>query len=131
MRKHKVLHQQPAQTLVSVAIFHFVWQKNLALRRPSMVTVCVLFAWSISSMDIDYCFISEGPETPVLKLAWVTLKDYPILLACAEAVGNAAILDHLQMKESWRNRRLRYHFKCKSDLYNNLVKVTLKTIICS
>ena len=81
-------------------------------------------------MDIDHCFIFVGPETPVPKPAQVTTKDYPVILAGAEAVGNAAIQRCMHMKESWRVRRLKYmfHFECKSDLYNNFNKVTLKTI---
>jgi len=76
-------------------------------------------------MDLDHCFICEGPETPTQKLAQVTSKGYHTLLAYAEAVEDAAILEH--MKESWSDRKLRYHFECRRDLYNKSVKVTSKS----
>ena len=73
---------------------------------------------------MDFCFICEGLETPAQRMVKVTPKDYLTLLAYAEAVKSATILEHL--KESWHAGRLRYHFECKCDLYNKSVKVTLK-----
>ena len=85
-----------------------------------------------NSMDMDNipasslnCFICEGPETPVQKLAQATPKGYPTLLAYPEAVGNATMLE--RMKEAWNDARLRYHVECKRDLYNKSVKATLKS----
>ena len=81
-------------------------------------------------MDVDdipatplNCFICEGPETPAQKLAQATPKGYPTLLAYAEAVGNATMLEH--MKKAWNVARLRYHIECKRDLYNKSAKATL------
>ena len=59
-------------------------------------------------MEKDLCFICDGPETPTL-------------LAYAEAAGSSTLLEHL--KKSWNSGRLRYHFECKCDLYNQSVKV--------
>lgn len=71
------------------------------------------------------CFICDGPETPAQKLAQANPKGYPTLLAYAEAVVNAKILEH--MKQAWNVGRLRYHAECKRDLYNKSVKVTRKS----
>ena len=77
------------------------------------------------NMEKDLCFICDGPETPAQKLVKVTPKGYSTLLAYAEAVGSSTVLEHL--KKSWHAGRLRYHFECKHDLYNQSVKVTLKS----
>ena len=71
------------------------------------------------------CFICEGPETSAQKLAHATPKGYPTLLAYAEAVGNATMLE--RMKEAWNVTRLKYHIECKRDLYNKSAKATLKS----
>ena len=80
-------------------------------------------------MDIDIisapllkCFICEDSETPARKLLQVTPKGYPTLLAYAEAIGDATVSE--SMKEAWSVGRLRYHFKCRSDLYDKSVKAT-------
>ena len=78
------------------------------------------------NMEKDLCFICDGPpETPAQKLVKVTPKGYPTLLAYAEAVGSSTVLEHL--KKSWHAGRIRYHFECKRDLYNQSVKITLKS----
>lgn len=71
------------------------------------------------------CLICDGPETTAQKLTQATTKGYPTLLAYAETVGNATILEH--MKGVWNVGKLRYHFECKRDLYNMSVKVTKKS----
>jgi len=40
------------------------------------------------------CCICDGPETSTQKLVEATPKVYPTLSGCAEAIGNAEILDH-------------------------------------
>ena len=56
-----------------------------------------------SSMNVDNspasplnCFICDGPETLAQKLTQATPKGYPTLLAYAEAVGNATILEPIK-----------------------------------
>ena len=71
------------------------------------------------------CCICDGPETLTQKLVQATPKGYPALLACAEAIGNAAIVEC--MKEACKVERLRYHRECRHDLYNESVKVTMKS----
>jgi len=67
----------------------------------------------------------EAQIYPAQQFAQATPKGYPILLAYAEAIGNATIFERL--KESWNIGRLRYPFECKHDLYNKSVKVTLES----
>ena len=71
------------------------------------------------------CFICGDPEMPARKLLQVTPKGYTTLLAYAEAVGDATVLE--RMKEAWTVGRLRYHFKCRCDLYNKSVKATMNS----
>ena len=47
------------------------------------------------------------------------------LLAYAEAIRNAAIVE--RMKEACKFKRLRYHRECRCDLYNESVEVTTKS----
>ena len=71
------------------------------------------------------CFICNDSETAAQKLLQATSKGYPTLLEYAEAVGDVAVLE--RMKEAWSARELRYHLKCRRDLYNNSIKANIKS----
>ena len=98
------------------------------------MNLAVFWAASIASSTIDVdviptpllnCCICDGPETPAQKLVQATPIGYPALLAYAEAIGNAAIVE--RMKEAYKFKRLRYHRESRRDLYNESVKVTTKS----
>ena len=74
-----------------------------------LVNLPVFWAASISSsiMDVNViptpllncCICDNVPETPAQKLVQATSIGYPALLAYAEAIGNAAIVERMKEDE--------------------------------